>query len=308
MNRRVIITLLSVGVSIILALGGVGLYKIHTLKLQAQELLNSKLYTLASQAQSEGMDLKFLPFECDGLIYVECRSKEVSLTHPLLSQEVLSLQNITLKAEEFDFATLGFVFDADVLPPKIAELEEYFKTIFPHHINLKMKFFADGGEKYGIDGRLVFEAEKINYQEDFQASIPQTKSFLSSISSLDFLQEEMDVKNITLTLTSKGLSEAVYEIVKKKYGGIGKREYLALANLMVGASMMRFEGNKEIQDMIAGAGALALGEADEMKIFVKAKNGAKLIPQELLEANKDKALDEIFEKYDFETRLEKVAK
>ncbi|RDU70755.1 hypothetical protein [Helicobacter brantae] len=313
MNRRVIVALLCVGLSIILALGGVGLYKIHTLKLQAQELLNSRLTALALKSKSEGVQVSFQPFECSGLVFVECKSKEVAFTSSLLSQKNLSFQNIVLKADEFDFKSLAFVLDSDVLPPKIEEIEEYIQALFPHHINLRLKLSAEDKERYKVDTRLLLEAENVNYQEEFESFIVsdelKTKGFFASISNLDFLSEKMEVKNIIFTFTSKDLSQAVYEIVKSKYGGLGKKEYLGLANIMIGASMMQFEGNKEIQEIIAGAGALVLGEADEMRIYIRAKGEESIIvPQEIIEMGGNGILDVLVEKYDFETKVEKKAK
>lgn len=311
MNRRVIIALLCVGLSIILALGGVGLYKIHTLKLQTQDLLNSKLTSLALESKSEEVQVSFQPFECSGLVFVECKSKEVAFTSSLLSQKSLSFQNIVLKADEFDFKSLAFVLNSDVLPPKIGEVEEYIQALFPHHINLRLKLSAEDKERYKVDARLMLEAKNINYQEEFESFIIsedlKTKGFFASISNLDFLNEKMEVKNMIFTFTSKDLSQAVYEIVKSKYGGLGKKEYLGLANLMIGASMMQFEGNKEIQEMIAGAGALVLGETDKMQIYVKAKEGESIIPQELIDGDSNQVLNALVEKYDFETRVEKKA-
>lgn len=308
MNRRVIVALLCVGLTIILSLGGVGLYKIHTLKLQTQDLLNAKLVAFASQSSNEALNVSYKPFECSGLVFIECKSEEISLQSSLFEERVLGFRNLTLKADEIDFKSLAFLVSSEVVAPQIGGVEEYIQALFPHQLNLRLKLSVESEESYKVDARFLLEAKNIDYQEEFNATIfsPELKSkgFLSSIQNPDFLNEKIELKNMILSLNSKNLSEAIYQIVKGKYGGLGKKEYRGLANLMIGASMMQFEGNKEIQEMIAGAGALALGDAKRMNIYISAKNGV-IDPQELIDGDTNQILQVLFEKYDFETRLEK---
>lgn len=307
MNRRVIIALLCVGLSIILALGGVGLYKIHTLKLQAQDILNSKFSSFVAEAKNKGVEASFQPFECSGLVFVECKSKEITIPFSLLSQEI-NLQNITLKTDEFDFKSLVFVLDSEV---KI-DVEKYFEVLAPNHINVRMKFTAEDKKDYNIDIRALFKAPNIDYQAEVNADIlsSKTKKSLASFFSSDFLKQEMEIKNMIFTLTPDNLSEAMYQKLKNTFGkGLDKKGTLTLLGVMIGMHMMQFEGNKEIQEVIAGAGALVLGEADEMRIYIRAKGGESIIvPQEIIEKGGNGVLNALIEKYDFETKVEKKAK
>lgn len=306
MNRRVIITLLGVGLSIILALGGVGLYKIHTLKLQAQELLNSRLSSFVAEAKNKGVKASFQPFECSGLVFVECRSKEMTIPFSPLSQEI-NLQNITLKVDEFDFKSLAFVLDSGV---KI-DTEKYFEVLTPNHINVRMKLIAEDKKNYGFDIKALFEAPNIDYQAEINADIlsSKTKNSLASFLGSDFLKQEMEIKNMNFTLTSDNLDEAMYQKIKNTFGkGLDKKGTLILLSMMIGVRMMQFEGNKEIQEAIAGAGALVLGEADRVKIYAGAKKGESIVLQELIDGGGNQILNTLAKKYDFETKVEKKEK
>lgn len=303
MNRRVIVALLCVGFSIILALGVVGLYKIHTLKLQAQYLLNSELGLFAAKARNKGVKASFQPFECSGLVFVECKSKEIVIPFSLLSQEI-NLQNITLKVDEFDFKRLAFVLDSEVK----MDVGKYFEVLAPNHIKVRMKFTAEDKKDYNVDIRALFDAPNIDYQAEINADIlsSETKKSLFSLFSSDFLKQEMEIKNMIFTLTPDNLDEAMYQKFKNTFGnGLGKKETLTLLGVMIGIRMMQFEGNKEIQEMIAGAGALVLGDADRVRIYARAKEGEKIIPQELIDGDSNQVLNTLVEKYDFETRVEK---
>lgn len=308
MNRRLILGFLGIGLMIILSLGGFGLYKIHALKTQVQNLLNSKLKSYASQLEGGESSVHYKPFKCDGLIFVECKSEKISLQSVLFEEKILEFKNVVFKADDIDFNGITFVVSSGIVAPQIDGIEEYIQALFPYKFNLCLKLAMKNEESYEVDARLVFEANNIDYQEEFNATVfsPELKEkgFFHSIEDFNFLQERMELKNMIITLTSKDLSEEIYRIIKNKYGGLGKKEYRGLANLMIGASMMQFEGSKEMQEIISGAGSLVLGDAQKMKIYMRAKDGI-LLSQDFVDGDTNQILQVLSERYDFETKLEK---
>lgn len=302
MNKRVIFGLLGVGLAVILTLGGLGLYKIHTLKVQIQNLLNAKLANLAKESLQKDIEVSYQPFECSGLVFVECKNKEIAFRSSLFAQNVLSFQNIKLEASEFDFKSLAFLISSDIVAPKIDGVEEYMEAFFPKHLKIRLKLSAQNQENYILDSRFLLEANNIDYQEELNAVILsdelKSKGFFHAIENLDFLKEKTEIKNMILTFSSKGLNPKLLEIVRSKYGNWGE----GIIGMMVGASMMQFEGNKEIQEVIAGLGALAMGEAKVMRVYITPIDPNSSIPD--IEANPNEIFEILSEKYSIETKLE----
>lgn len=302
MNKRVIFRLLGVGLAVILTLGGLGLYKIHTLKVQTQNLLNAKLANLAKESLQKDIEVSYQPFECSGLVFVECKNKEIAFRSSLFTQNVLSFQNIKLEASEFDFKSLAFLISSDIVAPKIDGVEEYMEAFFPKHLKIRLKLSAQNQENYMLDSRFLLEANNIDYQEELNAVILsdelKSKGFFHAIENLDFLKEKTEIKNMILTFSSKGLNPKLLEIVRSKYGNWGE----GIIGMMVGASMMQFEGNKEIQEVVAGLGALAMGEAKVMRVYITPTDPSSSIPD--IEANPNEIFEILSEKYSIETKLE----
>lgn len=302
MNKRVIFGLLGVGLAVILALGGLGLYKIHTLKVQTQNLLNVKLANLAKDSLQKDIEVSYQPFECSGLVFVECKNKEIAFRSSLFTQNVLSFQNIKLEASEFDFKSLAFLISSDIVAPKIDGVEEYMEAFFPKHLKIRLKLSAQNQENYMLDSRFLLEANNIDYQEELNAVILsdelKSKGFFHAIENLDFLKEKTEIKNMILTFSSKGLNPKLLEIIRSKYGNWGE----GIIGMMVGASMMQFEGDKEIQEVIAGLGALAMGEAKVMRVYITPTDPSSSIPD--IEANPNEIFEILSEKYSIETKLE----
>lgn len=302
MNKRVIFGLLGVGLAVILILGGLGLYKIHTLKVQTQNLLNAKLANLAKESLQKDIEISYQPFECSGLVFVECKNREIAFRSSLFTQNVLSFQNTKLEASEFDFKSLAFLISSDIVAPKIDGVEEYIEAFFPKHLKIRLKLSAQNQENYMLDSRFLLEANNIDYQEELNAVILsdelKSKGFFHAIENLDFLKEKTEIKNMILTFSSKGLNPKLLEIIRSKYGNWGE----GIIGMMVGASMMQFEGNKEIQEVIAGLGALAMGEAKVMRVYITPTDPSSSIPD--IEANPDEIFEILSEKYSIETKLE----
>lgn len=302
MNKRVIFGLLGVGLAVILTLGGLGLYKIHTLKVQTQNLLNAKLERFAKDSEQRDLKVSYQPFECSGLVFVECKNEEIALRSSLFTQNVLSFKNIKLEADEIDFKSLAFLVSSDIVAPKIEGAEEYVEAFFPKHLKMRLKLSAENQESYRADTRFLLEADNIDYQEEFNAVIfsdeLKNKGFFYAIENLDFLKERVEIKNIILTLSSKGLNPKLLEIVRGKYGNWGE----GMIGMMVGASMMQFEGNKELQEIVAGLGALAMGEAKVMKVYITPTQSDSSIS--IIEGSGNQMFEILSEKYDFETKLE----
>lgn len=304
MNKRLVFGMLSAGLAVILILGGAGLYKIHTLKVQMQNLLNTKLEDFALKTQQKDVTVSYKPFKCSGLVFVECKNEEIAFQSSLFTSNVLSFKNIQIKADEIDFKSLTFLIDSDISAPEIEGVDAYMEAFFPKHLKMRMKLLADSKESYKIDTRLLLTAKNIDYQEEIDAILfsdeLKNKGFFYAIENLDFSKKKTQIKNIILTLTSKDLNSELLRIVKDKYGQWGE----GMIGVMVGASMMQFEGNKQIQEMIAGFGALAMGEAKRMKVFITPIDLSSSVAGEILDEESAQVFELLLEKYNFETKLE----
>lgn len=306
MGRRLIFGLLGAGLAVILLLGGAGLYKIHTLKVQTQDILNKKLVQLAQDVEKTDIKLDYKPFECQGIVFFECKSEKIALYSPLISQEALSLKNVKIKADEIDFKSLAILVDSEIIAPKVDKgIQEYLQAFFPNHLKMRLKLSEQDETNYKIDTRILFEANNIDYQEEINASIlsPEIKEkgFFYAIENLDFLKEKMSVKNAILTFTSKDFRNKLLEIVKKHYENLSE----GMIALMVGASVEQFKGTKQIQDMIAGLGALTMGEAQRVKVYITPINPEVSIFEEDFVYSSEQILEKLVENYNFETKLEK---
>lgn len=304
MNRRIILGLLAVGLVVILSLGGIGVYKIQQIKIQAQNLLNAKLVEFATEFEKMGVGVKYKSFECSGVVFVECRNKEIAFEIPMLGGELLTFKNINIKGDDLDFKSLAFVINSDIVTPKIDGVEEYLQALFPHHLNLRIKLALKDETSYIGNSKIKLEAKNIVYQEEVNTTIAspelKEKGFFGSLQEFELRNDRIEVNNTLFSFTPKDLSEAIYQISKKKHGEWSREDFMGMAKFMIGASMLQFDGNAQMQEMIAGAGELVLGNAKEMKVYITPRNATN----QAVESFGD-SYERLFEKYNFKTELER---
>lgn len=255
------------GFGVIVALGGYMIYRVDGLKAQAQISINQMLENQNALLKESGFSLSFDPFKCDGFIFVECKNDKIELLEK--NGNVLAVfANPILSVDDFDTKglTLSYFSDFDFLQK--GDLEAYFQVLMPQKLKAKMKITLESEKSFFLDTHYELKANHLIYYIDMNQRIISQK--LKQYGLLEYIRQsnfdgDVMLGESRLELKSEDLSQALFETLKKQYGGnLDFASYQGLVALMAGLSMEQFSNFKSAKDFIGGIKELVLGEKQKL--------------------------------------------
>lgn len=303
------LSLLGIGAISIAFLLGFCIYKMQGFKHNLQESLNSNLKQITQQNQD--FILNSLPFECSGIFFIECKSPYITFKSQILNQDVLTSRNLILSLKEIDFGSVTLNAKSDLEIVNLGDLQDYALALFPQSFDLDLTIKPQSPTSYILLTSLNLIAQNAEYTENFSSLIDSIKvkelGLFEHISSFAFLDEGLQIKDLELSLLSKGLSEKLFEIAQNKYGkSLNKEAYFALATFLASVSIEGYANKpyySEVKDLISAFLSIALGNAQKMQALISPKNNTPLQSNPLDGENLNDVLSKFFANYNLEIKL-----
>lgn len=268
--KRILMLSVLVGLAVVMFLGGAVIYQINKIKKQTQVVLNQSFKSYSHRLERKNINFYFSPFECEGLFRIQCKSsKAVILRENAL---LFSLSELFLSLRDFDSQSFNIDFRFGLDDMQISQdLEDYSEILMPKNIRGSIKLTFQ--PKIGIlaETNVEFLAKKLDYKIQFDSRFVSDKLrdrgiFKDSLENL--FNDPIKFIKMDLQLLAKGLSPALFEVIKKQYGEkISFQDYQGLLAFMVALGRDQFSYSSTMQKIINDVGELALGDKQQLHLY-----------------------------------------
>lgn len=267
--KRILILSVLVGLAVIAFLSGAVVYQVHKLKKQTQIALNQSFKNYSQTLEKRNIGFYFSPFECKGWFHIQCKSpKAIFLSNNAL---LISLSNLLFSLEDFDAQSLkaGFGFGIDEVQ-KSQDLEDYFQALMPEKVKGFIKLTLQSKTDLLAQTSMNLTAKNLDYKIQFDSKLASEKFKDKGLLKNPFENlsgEPIKFVKMDLEFLSKKLDLALFEVIKKQYGGnISLQDYQGLLAFLIALSKDQFVSSPIIQEMIDGMGGLALGKKQQLHL------------------------------------------
>lgn len=272
--KRIIVLSLLAGLAVIASLSGAVAYQMNKLKKQTQTALNQSLQNYSMTLEKKNIGFYFSPFECEGLFQIQCKSsKAIFLRDNIL---LLSLSSLFFSLENFDSKSLkaGFGFGVDDMQ-KDQNLDDYFEALMPEKVKGFIRLSLESKTDLLAETNVDFIAKNLNYKLQFDSKLTSEKlkeKGLFKYPFEDFSEDPIRFVKMDFILFAKSLDSALFEVIKKQYGGdISREDYRGFLAFMIALGQDQFSFSPVIKQAIQGLGELALGDKQKLHLSSIAK-------------------------------------
>lgn len=311
MNKRILLGILFGGLVAIIALAGFGIFQMQNFKRKLEPALNESLAQISKKAPYFRTKLDYAPFECQGLVFIECKSPYVNIFVEGFKQEMFSSRDLTLSLKEIDFKSVTLGVSSQLQYGNFGDLQEYVQAFFPQDFQLDLTFKPQDSKSYTVRTELLLNAQNAQYIQDLTSLIDsprvQEMGLFKHISSFAFLDEGAKIQNLEFSLVSKNLSDKLFQIMQSKYGAsLNKQAYITLAKFLAGTFLEGFSSKSyypQMQELTESFLQVVLWNANKMQVFITPKSQTQ--PYNFSTTNLDPTLDTLFSLYHFNIKLSK---
>lgn len=272
--KRILILSVLVGLAVIAFLSGAVVYQVNKLKKQTQTTLNQSFKNYSLTLEKRNIGFYFSPFECEGLLHIQCKSpKAIFLSENAL---LFSLSSLSFSLKDFDAKSLraDFGFEVDEVQ-KSQDLEDYFEVLMPERVKGSIELSLQSKTDILAQTSVNFIAKNLDYNIQFDSKLTSEKFKDKGLLKNPFenlSDEPIRFIKMDLQLLAKDLSPALFEVIKKQYGGnLAFQDYQGLLAFLIALGKDQFSSSLTMQQMIQGVGELALGDKQQLHISLIAQ-------------------------------------